>query len=206
MAEGPEEKPGDALELLNQLNEHVLNLKATWHLFDVLYATPEGQAVFGMMCPATSFEIGKSLVEHLIIQIARILDGGDGDLSFASVRAKLEKAFPKFVGVADYGEELANVRAELEPLRVTIRAHRNAWVAHINPINPASTVRDLPKLVIGDLRRAVELVEKMAVLLNGTFRSVGMSYDWPYADGPELLIRALERGKEAWDAAGEGEL
>ncbi len=53
---------------------HFLNLRTTWTVFHAFHQVPQNVAVINEAAPTTFHEIGRSLVEHLLVQLGRLTD------------------------------------------------------------------------------------------------------------------------------------
>ncbi len=204
---------------------HVLSLRITWTVFHVLYQEPKNVAVMNQAASTTFHEIGRSVVEHLVIQLGRLTDrpieGKPAYLSLTAIRAEVARNLadpareipaPYFLAEknngqpmpsrperdADFSTSLQGILSDLEPLLAAAHKHRNKWVAHLDfdrAISPAEF--PLPELTFADIERALKLIEQFLEKISSYFWQVNPSYDYPYLRGPDELIEILTLGIEA---------
>jgi hypothetical protein len=188
-------KSSDALDDLMRLDDNILKLTATWHLLEELCLSQRAQVVLNARFSGTSFELGRSLVEHVLLQLSRIQEGPGRD-TLMGVRNRLEREFPRAALERDYVADRDAIRGELDPLRERLREHRGAWVVHLDRAY-ATGASMLTPFLVADMRKAIEMIERLGYLFNRTFRNVGFSYRWKYSDDPSAIVRSLGRDQAA---------
>lgn len=221
-----EERKSDPFyRVFESYESHYLNLRITWALFQTFHQVPENVAVINDAAPTTFHEIGRSLVEHILVQLGRLTDRPVKDKSeFLSLRKIVDEAKnclqdpnrkipdPYFFSELNPGRPLPNpdehnrvfeqnleqLRSEIEPILAAVHAHRNKRIAHLDFEHAiGNSEAPLPELTFGDIQHALSLLEKLLNSISSHLWQVSTSYNYPYMRDPNELIEVLRLGIRA---------
>jgi len=201
---------------------HYLNLTITWTVFRALYQDPTNVVTINEAARTTFHEIGRSLVEHLLIQIGRLTDrpieGKAEYLSLPALRREMERCLADSIRVIPepylfaernpskpipsrserdtvFLSEVASMFTSLGPTLAKLHKHRNKWIAHLDFNHAiAPSKQPLPALPFSELGAAIETIGKILKTISSYFWQVGPSYDYPYIRDPEELVDVLRLG------------
>lgn len=222
----PEARKTDPFYIVFERYEtHFLHLRITWTLFQTFHQVPENVAIINEAAPTTFHEIGRSLVEHLLIQLGRLTDRPiEGKPEFLSLRKIVDevknclidsrRVIPKPYLFAEFNpgqsvpsrEEhnrafrkiLEKTLCEISPILKIVHAHRNKRVAHLDFAHDIGTTAEpLPKLTFGEIEQVLSLLEKLLNAISSHLWQCSTVFNYPYLREPCELIEVLKLGIEA---------
>jgi hypothetical protein len=219
----PEDKEADPFyQQFRTFENHYLNLTITWTVFRVLYQDPTNVVTINEAARTTFHEIGRSLVEHLLIQLGRLTDRPiEGKAEYLSLRMlcrEMERCLaistrvtpePYLFAERNHGKpmqsraerdtaflsEVGSMLTRLEPTLAKLHKHRNKWIAHLDfnhAIEPSR--QPLPALPFLELDEAIETIGGILKTVSSYFWQAGPSYHYPYMRDPEELVAVLRLG------------
>jgi hypothetical protein len=209
--DAPQSRDSDPFYVpFHTFQSHYLSLCETWTFFQILYQEPENVAILHEAAGLAFEQIGRSTVEHLLIQLARLSDpevtAGHKNLSLDAIVVEVGKCLtepdrkipdpyppqktppPRAVRDREFLAKIEAVSAKLRPIRQKLIQHRVKWIAHLDfehAINPRQKV--LADLSFAEIGQAIELVGLILVAINSYFWQVGVTYSMPPRSEKQLL-------------------
>lgn len=189
--------PANVAAIHGALWNHVVDLEGQWQTYKRLFMDEPTVEVLNWAASGFFAKTQRSLVDEMMLSIARLLDKAKG----AQDNAVLERLAQECdtAGRKDVGDRVRRCIAKAEALTDPIRKQRNKRIGHLDFAVHVDK-KALPPVIVREVSDALRLIKAAMNVVEKAFEGRETKYSaYNVLGGADTLAYVLKRAKEADD-------
>jgi hypothetical protein len=188
---------------IKAFEDQYISLRRTWLVFETLFMKTDNVKLLNQASAQTFHEIRISMLEHLLLQLSRLIDHPGEDhqqhLCLRRIRFDLISYLKKRDGASyrvkhrEFLEDIESLSSKGARIANNLRDHRNESIAHLDWDRALGTLdKPLPSLTFGELGSLIMLVGEIIHKVTNYLWKTGLQHEWDTYDRAMNLFNALE--------------